>query len=205
MSQFFAFRAATDNRLLKRSCESLLGIATGMLVDNKLDDNEILFLDTWLKEHGDIANTWPGDVIHRRVQQILTDGVITDTERESLKTTLAELIGGTFTETGAVEGGPTSLPIEQVDQIEFKDRRFCFTGTFLYGTRKACEKAVEDRGGEACKNVIMGLDYLVIGTLVTRDWANTSHGRKIEKAMNYKSREFPITIISEEQWVAFLG
>ena len=79
---FFAIQAATDAQLLRRSCESLLGICSGLLADGRLDDQEILFLDTWLAEHSAIANTWPGEVLYERIHAILADGVIDEKERE---------------------------------------------------------------------------------------------------------------------------
>jgi NAD-dependent DNA ligase len=204
MSSFFARRAATDNRLLKRSCESLLGICSGLLADGHLSDEEIRFLDTWLADNDDISTTWPGEVICARIRDVLADGVITDDEREHLTTTLTDLLGGTLEETGATSGMATRLPIDDVESIELSGRSFCFTGSFLYGTRKVCEEAVKKKGGVAISSVRVDLNYLVIGTLASREWAHTSHGRKIEKAIDYKNKGRQILIVSEEQWVQFL-
>ena len=200
MSNFFAAKASTDQRLLKRSCESLLGICSGMLADGHLANEEIHFLDTWLADNDDIANTWPGEVIVKRVRDVLADGIITEDEREYLKSTLSELIGGSIQETGATSGTATRLPIDEVDAVQIDGSSFCFTGSFLYGTRNSCHKAIEERGGKASGSVTMSLNYLVIGSLASREWAHTSHGRKIEKAMGYKNKGRQILIISEEQW-----
>ena len=43
-------------------------------------------------------------------------------------------------------------------------------------------------------------DYLLIGLFASRDWANTSFGRKIEKAVALRESGIPIAIISEEHW-----
>jgi NAD-dependent DNA ligase len=204
MSGFFARRAATDVRLLKRSCESLLGICSGLLADGYLADEEIFFLDTWLADNDDISTTWPGEVVYARIRHVLADGVITDDEREHLATTLADLLGGTLEKTGATSGMATRLPIDEVETIEVNGNSFCFTGSFLYGTRKACQEAVKERGGVRSSSVRVDLNYLVIGTLASREWAHTSHGRKIEKAIDYKSKGRQILIVSEEQWVQFL-
>lgn len=201
---YFAQKAATDQRLLKRSCESLLGLCTGLLADQKLNDEEIRFLDLWLADHDDIATTWPGEVLVARVQEVLKDGLITEEEREYLKSTLEELLGGSLEDTGAASGLATTLPINEIKKIVISDKSFCFTGNFLFGTRKVCEKAISDRGGIAVPRVRKDLGYLVIGTLVSRDWAHTSHGRKIEKAVEYQRAGSPILIVSEEQWVQFL-
>jgi hypothetical protein len=48
------------------------------------------------------------------------------------------------------------------------------------------------------------LDYLVIGALASPNWTNSSHGRKIEKAMTLKEKGDPIFIIAAEQWVQAL-
>jgi len=204
MSNFFARKASTDQRLLKRSCESLLGICSGLLADGHLSDEEIRFLDTWLADNGDIAYSWPGEVIVKRIRDVLADGVVTEDERDYLKSTLSDLIGGTLEESGATSGVSTRLPIDEVEEILIEGNSFCFTGSFLYGTRNACHKAIEERGGTASGSVKVSLNYLVIGTLASREWAHTSHGRKIEKAIDYKNKGRQISIISEEQWVTFL-
>ena len=128
MASFFARKAATEQRILKRSCESLLGICSGLLADGYLSDEEIRFLDTWLADNDDIATTWPGEVLVKRIRDVLDDGNITEDEREYLKSTLSELIGGTFQETGATSGTSTRLPIDDVDNILIPGNSFCFTG-----------------------------------------------------------------------------
>lgn len=204
MSNQFARRAVTDQRLLKRSCESLLGICAGLLADGVLTDEEIKYLDVWLADHGEIAVTWPGEVIAARAREVLKDGVITEEERNYLKSTLEALLGGTLQQTGAVSGLSTALPLDNVDKITFKKKIFCFTGQFLFGTRPACEKAVVNRSGETATNIRKDLNYLVIGALASNAWAHTSFGRKIEKAMEYKKQGCSIFIVTEEQWVQYL-
>jgi hypothetical protein len=49
--------------------------------------------------------------------------------------------------------------------------------------------------------VTLDLDYLVVGTAASRDWAGTSHGRKIEKAVAYQERGEDLMVIAEEDWV----
>jgi NAD-dependent DNA ligase len=194
----------TNARLLKRSCESLLGVCAGIMADGDLNDQEIKYLDTWLSDNQSLASTWPGEIVYARINTILADNKITEDEREHLKQTLSDLIGGTLQETGAASGASTSLPVDDIDSFEIKDNIFCFTGNFLYGTRNACELAITERGGKAIPRIRKDLDYLVIGTMASRDWANTSHGRKIEKAIEYKKDNCPIYIIEEKQWVGHL-
>jgi hypothetical protein len=187
-----AVQAATYARLLCRSCESLLGICAGLMADQVLNDEEIRYLDLWLRDNEPLAQSWPGEAVYARVRGVLTDGKIAEEEREHLKQTLSALIGGTLRETGAAIGGSTELPIQEVASIQIPKKTFCFTGTFLFGTRAACERAVE--------RVVRGLDYLVIGALTTRSWAHTSFGRRIEKALEYQKAGEHVKIIGERQW-----
>jgi len=204
MDRSFARRCATDARLLKRSCESLIGLCAGILADDILNDKEIEFLNVWLLDNKEIATTWPGEVIYARVCDVLADGVITEDERAYLKQTLIDLLGGTLQETGATSGLSIGLPIDDINKIEIIDNLFCFTGNFLFGTRNACEQAIIDRGGLIYQRVKKDLNYLVIGTMTTHEWKYTSYGTKIEKAIYYKKKGVSIFIVSEEQWIQFL-
>jgi NAD-dependent DNA ligase len=173
-----------------------------MLADGKLTDDEILFLNNWLAENGEIAGTWPGDVLFRRVQKALSAGRISDAERAHLQETLSDLIGGSLPETGAVSGGSTRLPLTRCREIIIPQRNFCFTGQFLFGTRDECEEVISARGGYTTPRVTKNLDYLVIGQLASQAWSSSSHGRKIEKAVSYRTDGCAIEIVDEAMFVA---
>ena len=199
MSESIRIAVATDARLLKRSCESLLGIAAGLVADGELNAREIQFLSTWLSENQELAATWPGEVILKRIRSVLSDGVVTAEEAEYLKTTLTDLIGGSFSDDGAISSESTSLPIDVNAAVVIPSASFCFTGKFLYGTRAACERAIEQRGGTVA-TVSKKLNYLVIGELSSRDWKFSSFGTKILSAIEIKQAGANISIVSEEQW-----
>ncbi len=205
MGNFFARLAASDQRILRRSCETLIGICTGLMADRHLNDEEIRFLSLWLAEHAELANTWPGEVILARVRAIHMDGIVDEEERAHLEQTLRRLLGGTLEETGAADGLATKLPLDQVDSIVFRDRSFCCTGQFIFGTRTACERAIVDRGGLVSAGVRKDLSYLVIGMMASHEWAHSTFGTKIEKAMEYRDKGRTIYIVGEEQWTKCLG
>lgn len=194
---------ATDVRLLGRSCESLIGIAAGIIADGKVNKQEIQFLSTWLSEHGELAMSWPGEVIFKRVQHVLADGVITEEECLYMQKTLTDLVGGSFADDGGIAVNPVALPVDTDAVINVSQATFCFTGQFIYGTRAACERAVCERGGSVGA-VSRKLDYLVIGSMSSRDWKNTSFGTKIETAMNLKQSGAGLVIVTESQWAAAL-
>ena len=205
MSNYFGIASATESRLLKRSCESLIGICSGLVADGELNDREIVFLSTWLTENETIGRTWPGEVVVARIREVLADGMVTDVERKYLVETLQGLVGGAFAETGAVPNGANSLPVNDAVVVDVSARYFCFTGQFLFGTRSACERAVESRGGLVSPSATRKTEFLVIGELASRAWKNTSHGTKIEQALALQSQGVPIQIISEARWVDSLG
>lgn len=191
------------HRNFVKSVESLLGLCKGLLADNVLNEEEIIFLDTWLKENEEITRVWPANVIADRVQAVLDDGVITQEEAEDLKSTLESIVGSGLQD-GVVAGMARRLPIQKVDELDFEARLFCLTGKFVYGPRKKCENTITDRGGVVHPRVVAYSDYLVIGTLASRDWAHTSHGRKIESAIKANEEGSAIKIIAEEDWTRFL-
>jgi hypothetical protein len=45
----------------------------------------------------------------------------------------------------------------------------------------------------------------LIGVYATDSWIHLSYGRKIEKAMDMKSKNIPLKIIEELHWVDALG
>ena len=190
-------------RNLTKSMHALLGICQGLIADNVLNEGEIHYLDAWLADNADVTKSWPGDVISRRVREVLADGIITPDEADDLKVTLSQITGG-YLEHGAVSGTSTSLPVEYVGSILFDRSVFCLSGKFVYGTRDFCQLATESLGGRCAGDVNKEVQYLVVGALASRDWAHTSYGRKIEKAVKLREQGHSIQIVSEENWAQFV-
>lgn len=201
----YAALKAIQKREFTKAIENLLGICTGIVSDNHLNDDEIRFLDLWLRQHQDITTKWPGSVIASRVRAALADGIITADERRHLFDTLAGIVGFQLPETGAAEAGVTDIPFDDDPSIWFDSRSFCFTGNFLYGTRADCERAILKHGCVVRDSVSRNLEYLVVGSLIERSWAHTAYGRKIEKAIDYINKGYGIAIVSERQWTEALS
>ena len=88
--------------------------------------------------------------------------------------------------------------------IDIPGRSFCFTGTFLFGTRAACERAVSRRGGSAVPEVGPELDYLVVGAMASEVWADMDFARNVQLAAEYQEQGSDIAIIGEEIWTRHL-
>lgn len=191
-------------RLDDRQVNEMIGISHGILADGKVTQEEARYLHNWLEANVAIVGNPVVDTLLHRVQGYLKDGVLDDLEAADLFDTLKKFAGGTFDIRSMLQA--TRLPLDEpAPMIEFAGRQFCFTGTFAFGGRRDCERAVADRGAKA-GNLTMSTDYLVIGIYATGSWAHSSYGRKIEKALDLnKEGRARIAIISEEHWVGSLN
>ncbi|MCX7206529.1 MAG: BRCT domain-containing protein [Proteobacteria bacterium] len=193
-----------DHLNTKKATEHLLGICHGLTSDQHLNDQEIHFLSTWIKQNPAACTAWPGTTIARRVHEILADGIITEEERASLLVTLTQICSSDFENTGDTQA-TLNIPFDDDPHIIFPERAFCFTGVFYFGTRANCERATEKHRAMTKSNVSQSIDYLVIGSQINPDWAHTSFGRKIESAISYIEKGHGIAIISEQQWTEALS
>jgi hypothetical protein len=192
------------HRRLERDISELLGLAKGLLADGTVSDTETVLLDQWMGAHPERVSCWPCNQIAARLRAALADGVISDEERVDLAELLAALVGG---DAGIIGGdnAATVLPVDRPPPVlVYPGRGFVLTGKFAYATRRVCEALVLERGGTCESRVTMRTDYLVIGTFGSRDWIQTSHGRKIEKALDYRTKGAPVSIIAEPHWAASL-
>lgn len=96
------------------------------------------------------------------------------------------------------EGSPFDDPVPNMD---FDGTSFVFTGKFSSGTRAECQEAVQSFGAICQKSVNRSTDYLIIGSEGSGNWAEGSHGRKIEKAMILRMETGKPTIVSESDWL----
>lgn len=83
------------------------------------------------------------------------------------------------------------------DTLDFKDRFFCFSGKFSFGTRTQCEAQVAQRLGKLSRRPVLSTDYLIIGSL-------GGYGAKVDEVNELKRRGSLVRIVPEEHWVKFL-
>jgi NAD-dependent DNA ligase len=181
-----------------RQISELVGIAHGIIADGRIDKSEAEYLQKWLVANQAASENPIVNTIFQRVEEMLSDGLFESDEAKELLETLDKLVGGTF------EIGETlkssSLPLTKpVPKITIEGQSFCFTGTFAFGNRKACEAAITARNG-LIGNLNANLNFLVIGIYATDSWAQSSWGRKIEKAVNLNTKTASIKIVSEADW-----
>ncbi len=204
INQVMEYRSKRATNDQTRQTNVLLGFVQGLLADQILNDKEIRQLNEWMCKNEQWRTTWPGNAIDQRLQEILEDNLITDDERDNLAALLNNINNCNILETGSAGALTITLGVEDIDTLDFNKSTFCFTGTFLFGPRSACVSATETLGGINQKRITKTTNYLVLGTSVSRDWINTSFGRKIEKAKANQSKGANTIIITEETWVKHL-
>lgn len=189
-------------RLDDRQINELIGLARGLIADDAINEKEVKYLQKWLVANLDVSNNPVTANLYRRIDAMLSDGVLDTEETQELLETLKRFSGGDF-ELGEVLKS-TELPLDvPPPKIICPQCHFCFTGTFGYGTRKECEAAVERQGGE-CGSLTKKTDYLIIGVYSTGSWLHSNYGLKIQKAMKMKSEGHAIAIVGESHWRDFI-
>lgn len=175
----------------------LYGFLTGVASDGVLNDSEIRALSDWLERHLEIQDRWPASVILNRVRDVLEDGLITEDEREDLMDTLQRITGGDSRLSDLEVQESIAVWEDPIDSLCLGDATFCLTGNFVSGNREAVENLLRLRGADISPGINRTVDYLVIGTLASRDWLYTAHGRKIEKVLLLRLEGSDIRILTE--------
>ena len=194
---------SSPSETLKQSLGELLGLARGLMADQELTDSEIHFLNEWLDERHSMTSSFPGNVIHERIKDVLEDSVVTEEERSHLVDTLNMLIEDRL-EDLAEQVDLTELWFDDVGLIEFNKARFCLTGNFVFGPEDVCKTAIEQRGGIVTPSVGDESHFLVVGGLGVDEWRSGGLGAEIELAMKLRAMGKSVKIIPEDSWVAYL-
>lgn len=193
-------------RVSARTLDELMGFVRGILADGDVSDAEARSLLAWCDQNPHAVQQWPGREIASRLKRIFSDGIVTEDERADL-VSLLQSASGADPEVPSGAGRSSRLPLnDPVPDLAFMGRKFVFTGQFVYGTRSACEAEVIQRGGHCSSSVSSSVDFVVIGELCSPNWLHSTHGTKIQKAVDYRDeRRLPIAIVPEDAWVAALS
>jgi hypothetical protein len=188
-------------RRAERDLSEFLGLAKGLLADGTISPTEADLVRDWTIKRADAVEQWPLNRLAERLARIYADGFIDDAERLELAELLSAIVGGTA---GIVLGEDAScdLPIDP-PPIDFRwsGSVVVFTGKFAFGTRADCQRTVAALGAVCDSDITRRTNYLVIGTFGSRDWVHTSFGRKIQKAVEYRSSGGRPLIVGEDHWV----
>lgn len=193
--------------IITRALQELHGIFHGILADDKVTDDEIIGLQNWVYEHDFLSTTYPYDEIESIVISILSDGVITKEESDTLKAFISIFVDTkvslhiheenvlSLRQQYSIKGICSSDP-----DIIIEDKCFCFTGTSSKMKRDDIVKVIQNNGGEYIDSVSLKTNYLIYGNKGSACWAYSCYGRKIEEAMNLRRSGQKILIVHENDF-----
>lgn len=189
---------------LKRCIDELIGLCKGIVADGRVDPNEVKFLRSWLENNRQVVGLWPANVLAERLAQIYADGVVDEEEQLALAHLLSKLTG-VVPGVADAQAMATRLPVDDPAPIvEFEGSSFCLTGRFVFGSKKKCDKVIEELGGSLQGQPTPETSYLVIGALGNPNWRHSAFGEKVEAVLNQREQGGRTRIISEEHWTFFL-
>ena len=193
-SRFIRARQNAD-----RSIDELIGVCKGITADGRVNQEEAEYLCEWLQENRHVRDRWPADILRARVSEYLEDGFLDEDEKQELFDLLRQTAAKV--ESIVPANHSTQLPFDSpLPEILFRGRRFCLTGKFNTGTRAECERFVESQGGVPIESPVQTGCIVVVGFLGSRDWIHSTHGRKIEKAVEFRTYGCPVSIVPEYHW-----
>jgi NAD-dependent DNA ligase len=181
----------------KRAIQELHGIATAIIYDGRVSDDEINLIIAWIERNQVVHDEWPVSRLIEMLRDILSDNIVTQDERFELLTFLIGIASSTTTEEKVIEGIFTENP-----KIIITNNCFLFTGKLQFGKRSKAENAVIQNGGVCCERYTHAVDYLVVGELGQEAWKYSRYGNKIEACMKAKSNGLAKTdIVREDDFI----
>lgn len=186
---------ADERRIVNRDMQRLLGIIEGIVIDNHVSDAEIGALNNWLKNSAEFFHIWPFKSVAMKVFEIVKDGVVSEEERADLLLFLKGVVAREPTDS---EQGVIGLPFDNgVTLDQLVGRCYGITGIFKIKKRREVHKLLEALGcseGSAGQWV-----FLVVGQESTKSWAHSSFGRKIEEAIERRTKHNGAPLLVSEE------
>lgn len=198
--EFQKSRFFHQERIDRKSVDALLGISVGMMADGHINHSEAQFLQKWIESNLAHLDDPVVNLLFRRLNDMLSDGILSDEESEELMSLLKQFTG-VSTASPAPSLRATSLPLnDPLPIINWADRVFMLTGTMAYGPRRACESLIVERGGMIGAGISKKVHFLIVGSVGSEQWLHSSYGTKIKRAVELRESGVPIAIISEDHW-----
>jgi NAD-dependent DNA ligase len=184
----------------RESTNYLLGFLSGISADDVLNDDEIYKLRDHLSHNADFVKQWPANALKARLDSVLEDGIIDDSERHDLMSLVKAVSGQSFLDTGLAYGMSADFSTSNDIDLKLDGLRICFTGTFISGSRKRQSEFATKLGATVSSTITQKLDVLVLGSIASRDWKFSSYGTKIAAVLSNRVAGSTTQIINEELW-----
>lgn len=182
----------------------LHAILGGIAADGLVCKEELVGLREWVDNHEHLRTLWPFDEVDSLITAVLQDGKIDDNEQRVLRAFFGEFLAvldnRTITDPIITLHGGSLGVCAICPEINFEGSTFCFTGASVRLTKADLHLIVEGLGGTASKTVNASVNYLVIGAEGNPCWAYSCYGRKVEAAIEYRKKGYPLMIIHENDF-----
>lgn len=198
--------AFDQKRLIDRGMDEFIGICKGIIFDGSVCQAEAENLLLWLKANPLVAQQFPAKQVFSTLQDMLADAVF-DYDEEGIFLDLLMRVTGLPRGLDDGNNASTQLPLcNPAPPIEFTGKVFVLTGNFGLRPRQLVVDAIQQRGGEvSLSSLRIDTHYLVIGDIGSNAWMHSTHGRKIEKAVDLRDqRKTGLAIISEAHFMSYL-
>ena len=204
MSDIFSKFNSKSN--YEKSVNELMGLCQGVIADGSICEKEVVFLQKWFANNAKHLNIHSDNFLNIIADKINEISLSELSEKQGFLVEfhnfLQKLTGSNY-ELGEVQKS-TSLPVNDNARIIIPESKFVLTGTFARLPRKQIVEIIEENNGYIKPNVTLDVNYLVIGEYVSKDWANSSFGRKIERAVEIQKQSKILKIISEEYFLNYV-
>jgi NAD-dependent DNA ligase len=194
-------------RLIDRGLDEFIGICKGLVFDGVVNYDEARNLLVWLQNNRAVAEKWPAVELYDKLRIMLRKGALSSDDEGELLSYLVTLTGNP--EVMFSGKNPSSrLPLcNPQPEVYFEGAVFVITGNLKIGSRAQVVELISNLGGEVVlKNVRMDTNFLVIGDIGSQAWMHSTHGRKIERALELRDQiKTGIGIISEAHFINALN
>lgn len=170
---------------ITKGLQTLHGILIGITCDDILTQEELLRLEEWMNNNEQLAGNYPYDIINNAIWKVIEDGIIEQSELDYLLEFFKAQINPLNAEIGAVD-------------IELSNKSICLTGDFDYGSKQEVQERLSEIGATVVSNVTRKTDILLIGEKGSDSWACGTYGTKAKKAIELRSKGYPIMILKEK-------
>ncbi len=166
-----------------KALQQLHVLLLGIISDDKLTEEEIYSLNTWLNENKHLCGQFPYDRVATVVSESLADGILEQSELDEMLMLFKE-----YTH---------PISSDSLDFFEFNNKSFCLTGNFENGEKNKIEALITQKGGIIKSSVSSKTDFVVVGALGSPDWSCGNYGNKIKKAKEVQAAGGKVKIITE--------
>lgn len=180
-------RHAQETAERHNSINELRNIAFDVTEDGKITIDEALRIKNLFRSDELLRTDKATRPIYLQVRKLTKRSSPDEIDHDALLDSLERIIDPTWVTTGEV-----------IDEIDGK--AFCLTGDFSFGSKTQVQDYLVSLGGIAKSGVSRNVDYLIIGTKGSEEYAYGNYGSKTKRAIELQNDGFPIRIVHEREF-----